>query len=337
MMGLADRDYMRDRARARTRKAKGLEALLNLPFTLQSKALVVGIAGVLLSSTLPYRVIAAFAPRGQTGVDDPAFMATAMTQGYMIAALSFLPTIRLLGLLLVAVSGWAMISKRRRYGYNDVFTSATVGVVIGTCALLFTAGSIWKDGLWHKQVARSGRAVTRIATGHDAVGPRIPGAVLPDQTVAREAAVPVRRDIIALPEPELERDRPFPANGTTVTKIPLTGKISSMTFANRSRNNVIALWFYNLGDGTGDKEALRLYVTAGQSAVIRIPSFDYRLALYEAPPSYGLDRGFGPEARMTDLGFIDLKTPDTMLSRLPVESYHGYGLNNFTPGMYNRR
>lgn len=335
-MGSWDRDYMRERARARARKPKGLEALLEAPFALQSKALMLMLLGFLLASRVPMSILKAFAPKGPI-VMDPSTMYMEMTsRGVLGGIVALLPAIRLLGLLLIGVSGWAMIQRRKRYGYNDILTDQRIGVVIGIVCLGFVGTSIWNDGFWKKQALASQRISHEITTGTktgsrtDEVARRIDQpAVKPTRMVAR-----VEPD---LPAADLTPDRPFPANGTITRTLPLSGKVSSMSFLNRSQNNAIVLWFYNLNDDTGDKEALRLYLTAGQSAIVQLPSFDYRMAIYEAPPSYGLDKGFGRDARMKDLGFVDLKTPDTMLSKTPSATYMTYVGMQFTPGVYARR
>lgn len=332
-MGSWDRDYMRERARARARRPKGLEALLEIPFKLQSRAIMLMLLGYLLASRLPMSIIRSFAPNGPI-VMDPSTMYMDMTsRGFLGAAATFLPIVRLLGLLLVGVSGWALIQRRKHYGYSDVIADARIGILIAIVGFGFVTSSIWNDGFWKKQTSASGRMASEIATGvrRSDQETRIPQVRAPVTSTRPAMARPVE---IELSNPDLTPDRPFPANGTMTRTLPLAGKTSTMSFQNTGSNNAIVMWFYNLGDDTGDKEALRLYVTAGQSSIVRLPSFDYRMAIYEASPRLGLDRGFGPDAQMKDLGFIDLKTPDTMLSRTPSATYHPYVGMQFRPGVY---
>lgn len=155
--------------------------------------------------------------------------------------------------------------------------------------------------------------------------------------VAQESATRPRALTPGLAQPDLVQDRPFPNNGTFERTLALQGKVASLTFANRSQNNAIVVWYYNMNDGKSDQEALKLYLKAGQSSSVEIPAFDYRMAVYEADPSYGLDRGFGTSARPRDLGLIDLKTPATSLIQQPIASYSGYGIFRVQPGVMVRK
>ncbi len=335
-MGSWDRDYMRERARARARKPKGLETLLEAPFALQSKALMLMLLGFLLASKVPMSILKAFAPRGPIVVDPSTMYMEMTSRGFLGGVVAFLPAIRLLGLLLIGVSGWAMIQRRKRYGYNDILTDPRIGVVIGIVCLGFVGTSIWNDGFWKKQALVSQKISRQITTGTEGADRTRDTARVVERSPVLQNRVVARAEP-DLPAPDLTPDRPFPANGTITRTLPLTGKVSSMSFLNRTQNNAIVIWFYNLNDDTGDKEALRLYLTAGQSAIVRLPSFDYRMAMYQAPANYGLDKGFGRNAQMNDLGFVDLKTPDTMLSKTPSVIYMPFVGMQFTPGVYARR
>ncbi len=121
-------------------------------------------------------------------------------------------------------------------------------------------------------------------------------------------------------EAPLPPDIPFPSNGAIQRSLPLSGNIARLQFQNRSDQNVVAIWYYNLGHG--DQEAARLYVAAWQSAMIDLPTYDYRLGVISAPKHHGLNRGFGQNAQIIDQGFVDLKTPASRLSRLPSVTFY---------------
>lgn len=349
-MGLEDRDYMRERVRTRSRKVRTspLEELLASPFNNQGAAFATIALGLVLISDMPVSLIASMAPGGPIDPTNPADIINgSAARGSAIAALTFTPLIRIAGLVLLVASGIALISRRKRWGYSKIVKDPMLTAGIGGAALLIAAFSLLSQGVWEGPARRAAAIATRIAERRPAV--RTKNVPMNPQTVAPATVVvpvpgtvppgvpteyrPATMTPGLRPGTGLEQDRPFPANGTFERTLPLQGKIARMTFANRSPNNVIAVWFYNLNEGKGDQEALRLYVTAGQSATIDIPAFDYRMALYEAPTAYGLDRGFGPDARMRDLGLIDLKTPAVALAQQPVGTYQGYGIYTARPGI----
>lgn len=222
---------------------------------------------------------------------------------------------------------------------------------LGGLAIAIVTWSLAAQGLWRTTSQKASRDVVALTSGimppvKEVKPIREPGFANPSNQpqvrtytdVGPPPPIPAPGTLTpGLPQPELERDRPFPNNGTFERAIPLQGKIASLTFVNRSSNNAIVVWYYNMNDGKGDQEALKLYLTAGQSAAVDIPAYDYRMAVYEAAPGYGLDRGFGPAARPKDLGLIDLKTPATALIQQPTATYSGYGIFTIRPGILARR
>lgn len=315
------------------RRQSGLEDLLELPFKNQKAAIIIAAVGIFLISQIPVNIIADLAP---TTVLDPADAANVMNgifaRSFTGAAMSLTPLARIFGFTLLLFSGTALISRRKRWGYCSIIKDPNLSAAAGAFAIGIVAWAIMSQGLWFSQARMAAEAGNRITTGM-ATPSQTP--VVPERLGNANRVVESPAQASALPRPtvpELPADRPFPANGTFERTIPLQGKIARMTFINRAPNNVIAVWYYNLNDGKGDKEALRLYVTAGQSAAIDISAFDYRMALYEAPPSLGLDRGFGPNAKLKDLGLVDLKTPATALAIQPSGTYSGYGIYTLRPG-----
>lgn len=127
-------------------------------------------------------------------------------------------------------------------------------------------------------------------------------------------------------------DRPFPDNGTSQVSFEISAdqEVSEVTAYNQSADNIILLWFYNFGKG--DREAARLYLRAGQSGRMVLPTYEYRLAAYTAPANLGLDRGFGDDAKLRDFGFVDMRTPSSALRERASFTYSGYGMGKFRPG-----
>jgi hypothetical protein len=343
-MGLADRDYMRERDRDRVaspsrRQARqsGLEVLLAAPFSSQGIAITLGLIGLILISSLPASMIMSMAVNGAVQSTDPdKIIAQATQRGMLGGVMILMPTIRLMGLVLLTVSGVALVKQRRRWGYSTIIKDPIIAACIGTVAMGIAVWSVATQGIWASQAKEASRAVARIASGQvqtSTIRTSYPGPaiVVRDKPIAQKTMTP------GLPQAELPQDRPFPNNGTFERSLPLQGRIASMTFANRSQNNTIVVWYYNLNKGQGDQEALRLYLKAGQSSSVDIPAFDYRMAVYEAPVSYGLDRGFGPNAKPVDLGLVDLKAPTQAFIQQPSGSYLGYGIFQVRPGTMGRR
>jgi hypothetical protein len=127
-------------------------------------------------------------------------------------------------------------------------------------------------------------------------------------------------------------DRPFPDNGTSQISFEIAAdqELSEVTAYNRSQDNMILLWFYNFGKG--DREAARLYLRAGQSGRMTLPTYEYRMAAYTAPADLGLDRGFSDEAKLRDFGFADMRSPSRLLQERASFTYNGYGIGTFRPG-----
>lgn len=326
---------------ARRKRSSGLEDLLILPFRNQVAAIVIALAGLFLISDMPMSVITSFAPTNPIDVTDPnTISAQAISRGSLGGLMILVPMARVFGLMLMIASGIALIKERRRWGYSTMIKDPTVAAGLGGITIGIVVWSVMTQGLWTAQAMKAADASTRIATGQ----PIRPTAMPNTQTSTVPGSPMATRGDTATtsltpnlqPGATLTQDRPFPANGTFERTLPLQGKIAKMTFANRSQNNAIVVWFYNLNQGKGEQEALRLYVTAGQSTTVDIPAFDYRMGIYEAPTSYGLDRGFGPDAKMKDLGLIDLKTPASSLSQQPTGLYYGYGGYVLKPGILLR-
>lgn len=274
---------------------------------------------------------------GPIQTDDPSRMMEQVTQRGMLGGIiSFVPTLRLIGLVMLASSGLALIKQRRKWGYSTIIKDATVAAALGAFAIGIVVWSIATQGVWSSQIKEASRASVKITSGGV---PKKDAFTRPTMTppAAREATIRAKELTPGLAQAELVQDRPFPNNGTFERTVPLQGKIAALTFANRSQNNTIVVWYYNMNDGKGDQEALKLYLKAGQSASIQIPAYDYRMAIYEAAPAYGLDRGFGPSAKPIDLGLIDLKTPATSLIQQPTASYSGYGIFRVQAGVMARR
>jgi len=348
-MGIEDRDYMRERARERAEsrgavfldrsrsrsRRSALEQWLETPFRNQKAALAIAACGLILISSIPASVISSLAPSGPIDTDPNTMMTGMAGRGVAGGAMTFVPILRLLGFALLLSCGIALIKGRRRWGYSTVVKDPNVAASIGTTLIGIVAWSVVTQGLWMSQAHKAAEAGTRIASGQNQMNQATSSA--PPAVQA-----PMMQPVQVRPEPltpglqasGLAPDRPFPANGTFERTLPLQGKLARMTFYNRSQNNAIVVWLYNMNDGKGDHEALRLYLAAGQSAPVDLPAFDYRMAIYEAPPSFGLNRGFGPDTRPKDLGLVDLKTPADALSQQAVGNYSGYGIYNFRPGVY---
>ena len=358
-MALEDRDYMRERAqervaqpRRRRQRTSGLEALLTAPFRSQSAAILIGLVGLILASPLPSSIIMSMATQGLATPTNPQdMMMQATSRGMLGGIISLTPALRLLGLVMLATSGIALIKQRRKWGYSTVLKDPSMAACLGGLAIAIVTWSLAAQGLWRTTSQKASRDVVALTSGimppvKEVKPIREPGFANPSNQpqvrtytdVGPPPPIPAPGTLTpGLPQPELERDRPFPNNGTFERAIPLQGKIASLTFVNRSSNNAIVVWYYNMNDGKGDQEALKLYLTAGQSAAVDIPAYDYRMAVYEAAPGYGLDRGFGPAARPKDLGLIDLKTPATALIQQPTATYSGYGIFTIRPGILARR
>lgn len=348
-MGFEDRDYVRERARERAEsrgavfldrsrprsRKSGLERWLEAPFRNQKIALAMAVCGIILITGIPASIISSLAPSGPIDVDPDTMMTSMIGRGIAGGAMTIVPAARLFGLTMIASSAIALIRGRRRWGYSTVIKDPNVAGGIGSALIAIVIGSIVTQGVWINQARKAAEAGTRIATGQNTTLPTISSAPPTDrQPTPQSIQIQPVTVTPGLKAADLPPDRPFPNNGTFERSLPLQGKIARMTFANRSQNNAIVVWLYNMNDGKGDHEALRLYLTAGQSAPVDLPAFDYRMAIYEAHPSLGLDRGFGTEARPKDLGLVDLKTPADALSQQPVGSYSGYGTYYFRPGIY---
>jgi hypothetical protein len=288
-------------------------------------------------STIPASLILSMADSRTMQSNDAETMMARMTQqGMLSGVMTLVPTLRLIGLVMLASSGLALVKQRRKWGYSTIVKDATVAACLGALAMGIAAWSVATQGVWSAQVKEASRASVRIAGGglpaqQATARPSMAPAVNEDAPIRPRALTP------GLAQPDLVQDRPFPNNGTFERSLALQGKVASLTFANRSQNNAIVVWYYNMNDGKGDQEALKLYLKAGQSSSVDIPAFDYRMAVYEAAPSYGLDRGFGPSSKPTDLGLIDLKTPATALIQQPMASYSGYGIFRVQPGVVARK
>lgn len=330
-MGMQDRDYIRERTRSRITQSgsqrrsrrTNLEALLETPFKNQKAALAIAACGLVLLSKLPAFIITAIF--SGPAEPDPAGLTTSMfLRMFAGASLHLTPLLRIFGMVLILTAAIALISRRKHWGYCRVIKDPNLSALTGGALLVIAFWSLSTQGLWQSQAREAANASTQMIVG-------------PSQAQPQAQAIESTIVSIDLPAQELAPDRPFPANGTFERTLPLQGKIARMDFANRSQNNIIVVWHYNLQQGKGDQEALRLYLTAGQSGSVELPAFDYRMTLYEANPSLGLDRGFGPDAKMKDLGLVDLKTEAQALSRQPVGTYHGYGIYNQRVGTYAAR
>lgn len=126
-MGLADRDYMRERAeeraapsRRRRNRPRGLEALLAAPFNSQGAAISIGLLGLILISTIPASLIVSMADSGAMQSSDPEMMPQMTQRGMLSGVMTLVPTLRLIGLVILASSGLALIKQRRKWGYSTI-------------------------------------------------------------------------------------------------------------------------------------------------------------------------------------------------------------------------
>ena len=332
-MGIQDREYMRERTRARAAQSgsrrrsrkTNLESWLGAPFKNQKAALAIAAFGLVLISKIPATIITTiFSAPDET---SPTGLTTGMfIRVFAGAGLQLTPLLRIFGIALVLAAGIALISKRKRWGYCTIIKDPTLSALTGGALISVICWSILTQGLWLNQTKEAVSESAELIIGPNQALQQPQPAILGTPT-----SVPSYSN---LPKQDLVPDRPFPANGTFERMLPLQGKIARMDFVNLSRNNIIVIWHYNLQQGQGDQEALRLYLTAGQSGSVDLPAFDYRIALYEADPSLGLDRGFGPDARMKDLGLVDLKTEAQSLSKQPSGTYHGFSIYNHKAGTF---
>ncbi|AXK44037.1 hypothetical protein DVR09_16420 (plasmid) [Erythrobacter aureus] len=229
------------------------------------------------------------------------------------------PLLSFIGCLVMAYAGCLLITRSKKPSYLKTIKSRQASQAAGIVVLLLGGGALLST------FAGKSSQIEKIEPRY--VSPTIPQTPTPIQlTQPPRVETPVRPS----QSNGLAYDTPFPANGKIERTLALTGNIAQMEIRNLSGQNMIAIWYYNTA--VGDQEAARMYITAGQSARIDLPTFDYRLAGLFANPELGLVRGFTPNQIPRDFGFIDLKRPARMLSSQPTLYVKTYGQKSFRPG-----
>lgn len=296
-MGIADRDYMRDRYRDRARReASDMAPRPSKTYSYEStdhKKMLSWTAGFILLALL--LAWASVQSKSAITADEFNRLEVGMTLEQAISIIGGPPESS------IVLDGT---------GFFDSTTYIWSGKVPDSGAMI--------------DFNKSGRLSHKISIGlpvHSSVAQ--PASSLKTSLNARRAETSSRRQYPVAQIVEKPVDRPFPASGSLHRSLPLTGNIARVRINNRSRQNMAAVWYYNVG--YGDQEAARLYVRSGQSAMLDLPTYDYRLGIISAPVSAGFYEGFGSGAEISDQGFIDLKLPAIALSRLP--SYTFYDTN----------
>lgn len=302
-----------------------LSDLVELSFESQNAALTIGAMGYVFISGIPKRILEALFPSQdvRSAVEQGQMYDAMITNGIGGGLIGMLPLLRFVGLALLFFAGCALLKSGRDPSYLRSIKSSRINNFAGVAFILIAIVSLLNNGLFTKPAEVSAAAAAQHTRG----------VVEQDMVPATQQTITSGRVAGAadLPPANLAPDRPFPANGRIERTLPLAGQIARMQVKNVSDQNMIVLWFFNMGEG--EKEAARMYVAAGQSAYIDIPTFHYRMASFTAPTSLGLDRGFGPNAHMNDLGFVDLRTPAPAYSSAPTYQYGGFGrLTFFSPG-----
>lgn len=229
------------------------------------------------------------------------------------------------GCLAMALAGFLLITRSRKASFRTTIKSQQTSQGIGALVLLIGGGALLSTCSGQNRTPENATAhyatpVVPTARGITRAMHRVPPRTEPQQQEV---------------EPQsLAPDTPFPANGLVERSLPLSGYIAQMQIKNLTDQNMIAIWYYNAG--AGDQEAARMYVAAGQSANIDLPTFDYRRAGLFADQELGMVRGFGQRQTPRDFGFIDLKRPAASFASQPTLIVKTHGQKNFNPG-YEKR
>lgn len=291
IMGLADRDYMRDRARSRARRDLPIYRSDSFKKPLFSQLRLLLIAGVAIA------VITGLAQKLMTfawiealsiaaSADHPSTSAAKRAAANVPAAIAHaLYPIAAVALLFV---GFELRKKRANSNFYTHIKNPDLCIIVGT--LLGIGGTISLVGYYRSWERDNFAAPTKNASGSGT------------QSSAR-------------------------VSGGVEMYLPMQGKISRMLFKNNSGHDVAVTLRYTLPQNNLKKQAAKLYVGAGKIEHIDIPSYLYEVSIerFAADGRFSNPYGLNNMRSVTFRNPIDLLLPASSFSDYPLLTYDGSG------------